>query len=309
MPWHWSISGYWITLLLETVLPIHLRDMVRYNCLFIMTILLCAPLGGQAQTIPRWEAGVGAFPLYIPYYRGSVDAHKYVIPYPVFRYRGDKYQVDEEGAHRWLVVGDRLKLNLSLAGGLPVPKNSEGARGKLDGLPATFEFGPRLSIKLFEHEGHAFSIKIPARVGFAIDFDGFSYQGTYYQGWVSAPFLHYLFQTWGNNRWKFGVATGIRYSNQAYQEYYYGVSADSISGLAPYHATGGYGGWWNSIAVYRKIGAFEVSIFGRYDFLNKASFEDSPLVETKRYPAAGMLLVWWFARSKQNVHIDPRDTY
>ena len=275
-----------------------------FKCLMLFCLLMGFSVGVLAQKVPKWEAGIGALPIYIPHYRGSNSAHKYVVPYPVYRFRGEKYSANnEEGLKRWLFVGDRVHLNLSLMFGIPVNERSTQAGRAVDGLPSTFEFGPRATMKLIDSKKHIVAIKAPLRVGFGVDFDG-----VYYQGWVTAPFLQYSYRTWGRNSWKLGLATGVRYSNQSYQNYYYSVSAGPEGQLA-YQAPGGYGGWWNSIAIYRRLGTFELSFYGRYDFLEGASFENSPLVETKRYPAAGMAIVWWFARSHQSVEIDARDRY
>ena len=285
-------------------MSIHLPSMGNFKCWVFIALLVAGSFSANAQTVPKWEAGVGALPVYIPYYRGASGAHKYVIPYPVYRFRGDKYSVNnEEGAKRWLYVSEKAQLDLSLMFGIPVNERSTQAGRAVDGLPSTFEFGPRLGLKLVDTRSHIVAIKAPVRVGFGVDFEG-----VYYQGWVTAPFIQYSYRTWGRNSWRLGVATGVRYSNQSYQNYYYSVPAGE-DGQVAYQPPGGYGGWWNSIAVYRRLGALELSFFGRYDFLERAAFENSPLVETKRYPAAGMAIVWWFARSRQSVEIDSRDRY
>lgn len=272
-----------------------------YRIIFLFVAVLMLPLEVSANTDtdtrPRWEAGAGLFGASIPFYRGAADGYTIGLPYPVLKVRGEKYSVDSrDSAKRWFFVNDRFKLHMSLAWGLPVPKGAKGREG-LDTLPPSLEFGPKLGIRLHSQGGHAVALKLPLRVGFAADFSG-----VYYQGWVTAPYLSYLYQTWGEDRWKLSLSSGVRYSTPSYQEFYYGDAAG-------YRPNGGYGGFWNSLAVYKVIGRFELSLYGRYDFLENASFEESPLVLSKRYFAYGGNLVWWFARSKIRVKIDQRDKY
>lgn len=276
---------------------IPLRSMAKFS---FWLVLLSYGVSVHAQSLPRWEAGLGLFGVSIPYYRGAEEGYNFAVPYPVFRFRGDKFSVDSrDSAKRWLYVSDRFKIHLSLAFGLPVIEGSKEREG-MEHLPSLIEVGPKLAVKLASFGGHALAVKVPIRAGYSVDLDSIAYQG-----WVTAPYLHYLFQTWGQNRWKVAVASGLAYSNQQYQSFYYAVP-EKLGGYSP---SGGYGGWWNSLAVYKAIGRFELSVYGRYDFLEHTSFEDSPLVSVKRYFASGVNLVWWFARSRAQVEIDPKETY
>ncbi|MDH5547947.1 MAG: MipA/OmpV family protein [Gammaproteobacteria bacterium] len=273
---------------------IPLRSTVRFS---LIGILLLASASTAAQTLPRWEIGGGLFGVHLPYYRGAAKSRNLFLPYPILRVRGDKYSVDSrDSARRWFHLSDRMTLSMSLGWGLPVPKESTGARKDLDGLPPSLEFGPKLSIRLTRKGKHNLDLKLPLRFGVAADFSG-----VYYQGWLASPYLYYLYQHWDGGRFRVGAASGFRYSNQSFQNFYYGVPD-------VYQASGGYGGWWNSLAMYKQVGNFELTLYVRYDFMEGATFADSPLVETRRYLAGGAILTWWFLRSKVMVHVDQRDT-
>jgi hypothetical protein len=57
-------------------------------------------------------------------------------------------------------------------------------------------------------------------------------------------------------------------------------------------------------AVSKRYPRFWVGGFARYDTLRGAAFEESPLVTSKRYVAAGVAISWILGESSERVNVD-----
>jgi hypothetical protein len=57
-------------------------------------------------------------------------------------------------------------------------------------------------------------------------------------------------------------------------------------------------------ALTRRFGKLWVGGFARYDALDGAVFESSPLFRRRQYVAAGVAVAWVFAESKDRVEVD-----
>ena len=58
------------------------------------------------------------------------------------------------------------------------------------------------------------------------------------------------------------------------------------------------------VALSKRFDRFWVGGFARYDTLKNAAFEESPLVTSKRYVAAGFGISWIFKESSQRVAVN-----
>ena len=77
----------------------------------------------KADHLPLWELGVGIGALNAPHYRGSKSRVDFALPFPYAIYRGDILKVDrEEGISGKIFKSERVHLDISLAGSIPVPK-------------------------------------------------------------------------------------------------------------------------------------------------------------------------------------------
>jgi hypothetical protein len=72
-----------------------------------------------------------------------------------------------------------------------------------------------------------------------------------------------------------------------------------------YSPGGGYGGMQFLVAMSKRFPRFWIGGFARYDTLNSAVFESSPLVTSKRYVAGGLGISWIFAESSRRVEVQP----
>lgn len=272
--------------------------------LFIVSLLIFSGLA-QAQSLPRWELGVGATLISMPDYRGADSSENYLVPYPYLIYRGEALNVDEGGIHGKLFRSDNIKLDLSIAGGPPVSGDQDGARRGMSRLAPTFEAGPSLEIRLW-HKGKQQSLwfNTPARAVFSIG-ETPAGKGIRHQGWSLSPYLSYTQQTFGPRRWKTSVAFGPLFSDDNFHDYYYEVAPGDETATRPlFHPAGGYSGTRISAIVQHALSpTLSVAAYARYDSLKGARFIDSPLVESKHYHLAGIALTWIFAKSDEQTKV------
>jgi hypothetical protein len=91
--------------------------------------------------------------------------------------------------------------------------------------------------------------------------------------------------TWGSSR--------SVYTDGRYNRYFYEVQPQYAHALrARLQSGGGYGGLQFLAALSKRFPKYWVGGFARYDTLNGAAFEQSPLVTSKRYFAAGLAISW-----------------
>ena len=71
-----------------------------------------------------------------------------------------------------------------------------------------------------------------------------------------------------------------------------------------YQAPGGYSGWVGFATLSRRFEKIWVGAYVRYDTLNGATFESSPLVKRDYALSAGIGIAWVFAESKERVETE-----
>lgn len=267
-------------------------------------ILACGTLAlhNPAQSAPAWEVGLGLGVLSVPFYRGADTGRTYVIPVPYFVYRGKYLQMDEEGLRGKLFTNDRLKLDVSVAGGVPVPEDDEGTRAGMSRLDPTVEIGPQLEYRLWRAQDHraAASLHFPIRSAFSVGWDEFSQQG-----WVFSPYVKYetRFSVSGTP-WAVSLGAGPLFADRGYHDYFYEVRADqATSARREYHPDGGYSGSRMTLTVHKKVGRWWLGAFARADSLHGAVFEDSPLVRENLYYAVGAAAVTILATSRRHAAV------
>ena len=117
--------------------------------LLLFSVYLIAPKTSAAGHLSLWELGVGIGALNAPHYRGSKTRVNFTLPIPYAIYRGDILKVDrDEGISGKIFKSERVNLDISLAGSLPVPETDESARAGMPSLDLLFEIGPELKYKL-----------------------------------------------------------------------------------------------------------------------------------------------------------------
>jgi outer membrane scaffolding protein for murein synthesis (MipA/OmpV family) len=268
--------------------------------LFLLFACIIFPKAAVSEEKPLWEMGVGFSALLLPDYRGSDESRVYPLPYPYFIYRGDVLKVDENKISGQIFKTDRILLDVSIYGYLPVKSSNNTARQGMEDLDPTFEIGPAIKIKLLEdkEDKYQLNLKLPVRAVFSTDFSTVRYEG-----WVFSPRIVFekedIIPQTGLN---LGISAGPMFADRGYHEYIYTVDAAYATATRPaYSAGGGYSGSTLSIGLHKGYKQFIFGAFVSADFLQGAAFENSPLVKTNTSIMTGISITWIFFKSAKMV--------
>ncbi len=270
----------------------------------LYTLLLLLPIvqaRAAEQTLPLWELGIGSAAMRFPDYRGSAHSQSYLLPYPAVIYRGERLQVDRKGLRGLLFDSERVLLDISLDGAVPVDSDQNGTREGMPDLDATFEIGP--SLKTILHDGKALEVRfnLPYRYVYASDFTHLGSHGTVFHPNLSLDY---------HGRWNMGLSAGPLYGSFDYHNYYFSVAPAYATPDRPaYKAEGGFSGTRYSLSFSHRSKRFRLGGFLRYDDLSNAVFRDSPLVVRDNAWMAGLSLAWFFKQSEQTVRVEEDASY
>jgi len=274
--------------------------LVHWRKVILFILIFSLPKIAVAAEKPLWELGAGVGILQMPDYRGSDKNRVYVLPYPYFIYRGDVLKIDRERISGRLFKTDRLVLDFSFFGQVPVKSSDNDARRGMLDLDPTFETGPSLNITLLDNrqEDYKLNLTLPVRAGFSTDFYSLRHEG-----WIFAPRLVFqkndLIPKTGVN---LGISLGPVFADSAYHRYYYSVEPAYATASRPaYSASGGYSGSAITIGMSKEYKQLVFNLFVSMDFLHGAVIEDSPLVKTRTSIMSGFSVSWIFRKSERNV--------
>ena len=248
-------------------------------------------------TRPLWELGVGAAALRLPDYRGADQGRNYLLPLPYVVYRGTWFRADRDGARAILLDSARVKMDLSLAASAPARSEHNTARRGMRDLKGLAEIGPNLNLELARSVPGRWKLdlRLPLRAAFTLE------RSPRFVGTTFSPNLN-LDLAGVAGGWNVGLLTGPVFGDNRYHRHFYGVdAADAIVGRPAYTARGGYGGWQALASTSRRFGNTWVGAFVRYDRLDGAAFDDSPLMRRKSALAFGLGVSWILATSSERV--------
>jgi outer membrane protein len=275
--------------------------------IILVTMLICAivPWRVDAGELPLWEAGFGLTGLSLPDYRGSDEQRGYILPLPYVVYRGETLRMDKKGIYGILFHSERVHLNVSADGSVPVTSDKNSARRGMPNLDPTGQIGPSLELCISARcdTDTIVQVRLPVRAVFASDF---SYLNGI--GFVTNPQLNFDFNNLETaDRWNFGFAFGPLYATRQFHAYYYEVAPQfAVPGVrSSYNARGGYSGLLVTAALSKRFENYWFGTFVRYDNLSGAVFADSPLVKTKQTIMAGFGVAWVFGQSPILVNAIP----
>jgi outer membrane protein len=265
-------------------------------CFLIPKIAICAEK-------PLWELGVGLGFLQMPDYRGSDRIRSYFLPYPYVVYRGGILKVEEQRISGQIFKTERVTLDFSGFGAVPVKSSDNSARAGMPDLDPTFELGPALIIKLMENKEQQYklSMALPVRAFFSTDFS--SVRG---EGWVFSPRINFEKRdVIPRTGLYLGISAGPMFADSGYHAYFYTVNPVYATALRPeYSAAGGYSGSTLTIGLSKEYKQFIFSTFVSADFLQGAAFADSPLMKTNTSIMSGFSVTWIFLKSTKNVTME-----
>lgn len=248
-----------------------------------------------AELLPLWEAGAGVAAISFPDYRGSARYRRYLLPVPVFVYRGDIFQVDREKVRGLLLKSERAELDVSISGSVPIRSDGNPVRENMPDLDPTLEIGPSLNMWLAKTEHWKLALKLPLRAVIASDF-----RSIHSAGVLANPNLN--LDVKAMQGWRLGLVAGVLFADRKYHDHFYGVAPEyARPGRPAYRAPGGYSGAQFIAAMSRRFEPVWVAGFVKYDVLNRAAFESSPLVERRNSLSAGVAVTWVFAQSGTHV--------
>lgn len=262
-------------------------DSLIYGLLLVLVLSSSV----EAETKPLWELGMGVAVGSFPSYRGAATQHTYVAPLPYFVYRGEKVTMDSEGLRGQLFESERWLLDLSVDGMVPA-KSDGGLREGMSNLDPVIEVGPILEYVIYKKPDSELRFRMPVRV--VKDIPSFAN--------VGVTFHPNLALTMDSSGWELGGSVGPLFATDSYHDYYYSVSANDVTASrSAYDAEAGYSGMRLTVGASRRYKKFWFGGFLRYDDLNGAVFEDSPLVERSNSVMAGLVLSWVFDESETMV--------
>lgn len=262
----------------------------------LLPMLLAAAGMAQAADKPLWEAGIGVGGLSLPHYRGSDERQSWLLPVPLFVYRGAIFKADRDGARAVLLDTERVEFDLSAAATAPADSGDNRARDGMPDLPGTLELGPKLNTTLARGAGWKLDLRLPLRAAFSLDRD------VRHLGWTFAPVLN-LDQRFGDVN--LGVSAGPLWGDRRWHRVFYDVAPAYATATRPAYASrGGYAGWQGTLALSRRSGGTWMGAFVRADSVAGAVFEASPLVTSRRQWSFGFAVSWVLATSDTRVSVD-----
>lgn len=233
----------------------------------------------RADSFPLWEAGLGLSVLSFPDYRSSDQNRVLSVPIPYFVYRGERLRLDRQSLRTVLLRGEQSELDLSFAAAPPVSSSRNWAREGMPDLDPVIETGLSWKLTLWEADGgdRRLRLKLPLRGALATDLRAL--QGV---GWLVAPGLKFDSGLRHQDRWRVSVLANLQWAGPAYHNYFYGVDPAYATTQRPaFEASGGYGGATLTFTASRRIGRWWLGAFARYDHLQGAVFDDSPLFKAR----------------------------
>jgi outer membrane protein len=268
--------------------------------LLVLLVLLSLPtFADEQKELPLWEGGVGLLPFRASHYRGSPQSKNYLFPVPAYAVRGKNVEAENGYIRSHIVrLSPDAVLDLSFNLGLNVNSETDELRKGMDDLDPTFEVGPIFRYYMWksEDEKHFLNFEWPYRAVYATNLTYIDHVGYY-----SIPYLNLLSRatdsTWG---WGSEFSIGPQWGSSGYHNRFYAVDTQDVTNRREYyHARKGYSGTQFVATLNKRIGDFSIIPFFRWDYLDGAVYNDSPLYGSPHYTFYGLSVVWFFAHSKK----------
>ena len=256
---------------------------------------------GAAEAPARWEFGLGLGVLEFADYRGSDTSHVYPLPLPYFIYRGRILRAGRNGVRSRLLSNDRFDVDLSVSATTPVRSRSNRARAGMPDLKPTVEVGPALQWHWWQSSDHRERIELRAPLRGALTLE----TTPQFIGMSFAPTVNFdVSDVARHSGWQLGAQMGPLFADHRYHDYIYGVNAEFATAARPvYRSRGGYAGTQFVLALSKRFTRHWAGAFVRFDALNGAVFDSSPLFRKHSYWTFGMGLTWQLAKSAQQVEV------
>lgn len=274
---------------------------VRRAILLMLTLMFALlPIKALGEEKSLWELGIGGGFLLMPDYRGSNKTRAYLLPFPYAVYRGGIIRLEDKRLAARIFSTDRVLLDASGYGAVPVRSDDNDARAGMPDLDPTFEFGPALRVKILDSKENKYrlGVALPLRVVFSTDF-----RSVRYEGFVFSPRLNFeKGDVIPGTGLYIGVSAGPMFSDRGYHNYFYEVGPAFANAQRQVYTPGaGYSGSTMTIGLGKNYKQFLFHTFVSADFLQGAVFEESPLIKAKTSWMGGFSVTWVFLKSEKTV--------
>jgi len=248
---------------------------IKYKVLFVILIMVLN-LNAKDKTIVK----IGAALTYVslPEYIGSSNRLSYLFPHPTVYYKSKSFTVEKNKVFNHLYKKNKLSIDISFSGTVPVKNDKKSLRFEMDDLDPTLEVGPNFMYKLTSNKNKKYyiNIEVPVRSIWSLNLKQINNVGYSFSPKI---YSKYKFNKRNNISFSFGPT----FASSKYNNYFYEVKLhESNANREIYTSSSGYTGWANSIVYRHERKKMAISFFLKQYDLKDAKFEDSPLV-AKRY--------------------------
>ncbi|MBA2404465.1 MAG: MipA/OmpV family protein [Bdellovibrionales bacterium] len=267
--------------------------------LLVLLSLFSSLTFADQKELPLWEAGAGVLPFRANHYRGSPQSKNYFFPIPAYSVRSKNVEAENGYIRSHIYRFSRdLVLDLSFSLGLNVNSDQNELREGMESLDPTFEVGPILRYYLWksQDENHFINLEMPYRAVYATDLTYLDHVGYY-----SIPYINLLNKgtpgTWG---WGSEFSIGPQYGSTGFHNRFYAVDTKDVTARREYHHSAkGYSGTQFVATLSKRLNDILIIPFFRWDYLDGAVYNKSPLYKDPNYLFYGVSVVWFFAHSKE----------
>ena len=263
----------------------------------LLKILLSLSLFYSANSVSQemeWQLGAGVAAFSLDLYPGSSEKKTYVLPIPYFTLVTESLEIGR-GIRGFLFKSDDVVLDVSADFGIHVDSEASRVRVGMPDLDSVLQVGPSLEFLLTDLRRDKLDVRfeLPLRAAVSSDI-----KHTSNEGWLMEP----RFSIEKRRLYKSGLAmkftAGLKYATREYHAYYYDVAPSFSTATRPAYASEkGFGGSFAKLRASWREGNWIWWTLLRYQNLNGAVFEDSPLVEEKDYYLVGVGFAWIFAQN------------
>jgi outer membrane scaffolding protein for murein synthesis (MipA/OmpV family) len=272
-------------------------------------LALAAPAGNavaQTEAEPLWELGLGGGGGWLPDYPAAGQNHLRGLALPYVVYRGEWLRAGEDRA---LVRGiffdsDRIELDISLAGSLPVDSGDNDAREGLDDLDYLGEIGPSLSWYFARDEdGNELRLDLQFRAMLSTDLSDFDYVGLVFHPMLAQEFADAGGIEGLDTNWAFS----LRFADEGVMDLFYEVPlAAANAERAEFDAEAGYlGASLYGGLSYQVTDRLRLAVGGSIASYAGARNRDSALFVDETNFALGTGFVWSIWQSERRAKHRP----
>jgi outer membrane protein len=260
-------------------------------------LLVAAAFHGHASEYPLWELGLGLGGLHQSCYIGSKQTCNNAFPVVLPVYRGEFFKSDDKGLRAEFVEEDRYKFDVSADFNFAVDSRDIELREGMPDIGNLLQVGPTFEYTLNKNSVDKLYLNFPLRAVFEISGTDLNLAGYNF-----SPGIVYVRQ-FAASSWRVSASLAPQFHSQEYNALYYTVKPEFARPERPaYKAKGGFSGSRLQLALSSNTASNLWVFFFRYDNIDHAIFDDSPLVETHSSSTIGFIYSHYFLKSARLIN-------